>query len=159
MQEHVSNNIQMEQRKESIEPPFNLSKRVSLEQKRQEGSQNLFIQYCKRKQDSCIVVSLQHKRSAGNEELQLEDNHMSFSWLQGTPSIHWILHHTATEQIPIMSFNSVEITLEGIDHSSLNKTTKDDWTWVIQEDLQNLKAWQVYSVNSQWSAFIVPNHY
>jgi hypothetical protein len=79
MQEHVSNNIQMEQRKESIEPPFNLSKRVSLEQKRQEGSQNLFIQYCKRKQDSCIVVSLQHKRSAGNEELQLEDNHMSFS--------------------------------------------------------------------------------
>jgi hypothetical protein len=53
---------------------------------------------------------------------------MSFSWLQGTPSIHWILHHTATEQIPIMSFNSVEITLEGLDHSSLNITTKDDWT-------------------------------
>jgi hypothetical protein len=27
-----------------------------------------------------------------------------------------------------MSFNSVEITLEGIDHSSLSITTKDDWT-------------------------------
>jgi hypothetical protein len=79
MQEHVSNNIHMEQRKEFIEPPFNLSKRVSPEQKRQEGCQNLFIQYCKRKQGSCNVVSLQHKRSAGNEGLQLEDNHMSFS--------------------------------------------------------------------------------
>jgi len=58
-----------------------------------------------------------------------------------------------------MSFNSVEITLEGIDHSSLNITIKDDWTWIIQEDLQNLKAWQIDIVNSQWSAFFVPNHF
>ncbi len=30
---------------------------------------------------------------------------------------------------------------------------------VIQEDLQHLKAWQVYTVNPQWSAFIVPDHF